>query len=138
VTADLGYDDPLESPPKGVRATLADALHERLDESVKVVAQADAVTPEKGHDLVMVMLDEVQPGTVMNSRHVKAQVVVAVARTTPGLADDDLEDRLGEVLDALDDIDWLTWTSAKRSTYLPEADAAGFPAFSIDCEIEAH
>lgn len=119
-----------------IRAAVAASLAEALPESVKVVAQADAVAPAVGHDLVMVMLDEVQPGTYSGRRTSKVQVVVAVAKTTPGIADDVLEDLLGEVLTALDEIGWVNWTSAKRATYQPDPDAAGFPAFTIDTTIE--
>jgi hypothetical protein len=139
MTADLGYDDPLTAPPTSVRQLLADALRERLVlDEVKVVDHADAVTPEKDRDLVMVLLDEVQPGRYSGARHLKARVVVATARTIPGQADDDIEARAAKVLDALDTVPWLMWTSAKRTTYQVQEDAPVFPAFSIDCEIEAH
>lgn len=121
-----------------VRDDLATALTAALDASVKVVAQADAATPEPGHDLVMVMLDEVTPSKWASARHTVVSVIVSVAKVTPGVADDALEAHLGAVLDALDDIAWANWTVAKRSLYAPTEDSAGFPAFTITIEIEVH
>lgn len=123
--------------PTSVRAMIAEALTEALDDSYKVVDHAKAVTPEKDHDLVMVLLDEVQPGRYSGRRHLKARVVVAVAVTAPGTADDAVEATCSTVLEALDTVAWLTWTSAKRTTYQVEEDAPSFPAYSIDVEIEA-
>lgn len=135
---DFGDDDPLASEPQGTRALLASLLVERLDTSVKVVESAEAITPEPGHDLVLIALDEVVPGKYNGSRRVTISVLVAVAKSAVGLADDALEDHLGNVLDALDEIAWLNWKSAKRSVYLPSEDSAGFPAFTIEIEIEVH
>ena len=135
---DFPDDDVQTVEELGARAQLKAALVDGLDESVKVVGHADAVSPEPGHDLVMVALDEVAPGTYSGSRTITITVWVAVAKTTPGAADDALEDRLGDVLDVLDEIAWLSWSSAKRAVYLPSEDAAGFPAFTITTTIEVH
>ncbi len=134
----FGQDDTESSPPKGARALLAQLLAEALDGSVRVVDRAEPLTPEKGHDLVLVALEEITPGRTSGSRTVKVQVLVATALVTPGTADDALEDRLGEVLDALDGIAWVNWKNAKRTLYTPSGTEAGFPAFNIDTEIEVH
>lgn len=119
-----------------VRNIVADALSEGLDATVTVVSHASGTQPTPGHHLVMVMLEEMTPSNYSGHFHAKVQVVLAVAATKPGDSDDALELHLGNVLGVLDETDWINWTSAKRSLYLPEPDSAGFPAFTIDLEIE--
>lgn len=119
----------------GPRQLLAEALADGLDESVKVVGAAENISPEKGHDVVIVSLDEVKPGVYNGSRLVTISVLCAVAMTTPGKADDALEELLADVLDVLDGVAWADWRTAKRSLYAPTDESAGFPAFSIDIEI---
>ena len=119
----------------GPRQLLADALADGLPESVKVVGAAENVSPEPGHDVVIVSLDEVKPGAYSGSRLVSINVIAAVAKTTPGAADDALEEHLANVLAVLDVVPWVDWRSAKRSLYAPSEDSAGFPAFSIEIEI---
>lgn len=131
-------DDPQTTEPQGARAQLAALLVDALDESVKVVGYAEAITPEPDHDVVVIALDEVTPSRYSGARTVRISLLVAVAKTGVGAADDALEVHLGAVLDALDEIAWVDWKSAKRSIYAPSEDSPGFPAFSIDIEIEVH
>lgn len=119
----------------GPRQLLAEALSDGLDESVKVVGAAENISPEPGHDVVIVSLDEVTPGVYSGSRMVKVGVLCAVSKTTPGAADDALEDLLADVLSILDGVAWVDWRSAKRSLYAPSEESSGFPAFSIEIEI---
>lgn len=142
--ADVVVDPPPDPPPgqaplaeDTVRAQLAAALVDALDPSVKVRASADGATPETDHDLVMVVLEKVSPGrTAGGTRTCSFQLLVSVALTKPGLADDALEDHLGAVLDALDDVAWITWQDATRSLYTPSVDGVGFPAFTITASVE--
>lgn len=135
MTVDFGIDT---DEPMGTRATLANLLTDALDVSVRVVESAQAVTPEIGHDLVLIALDEVKPSKYNGARTVTISVLCAVAKSAVGLADDALEEHLADVLDVLDDIGWVNWTSAKRAVYQPSEDSAGFPAFTITIEIEVH
>ena len=119
----------------GPRQLLADALADGLPESVKVVGAAENISPEPGHDVVIVSLDEVKPGAYSGSRLVSINVIAAVAKTTPGAADDALEEHLANVLAVLDEGASADWRSAKRPLYAPPEESSGCPAFSIEIEI---
>ena len=123
------------SEEQGARAQLADALADGLDVSIKVVDNASGAVPEVDHDVVLVALDEVKPGPVSGSRTVVCSVLCAVAKTKPGVADDALEDLLGQVLTVLDGVAWCDWRSAKRAAYKTSEDGPEYPAFTIEIEI---
>lgn len=99
--------------------------------AMRVVGFAEAVEPILDQPVVVVCLTNVdRPRYVDGTRGATFDIIVAVALTTPGTADDALEDALGDVLDALDVYPWGLWSGALRSTYLET-----YPSFTITLSI---
>lgn len=67
---------------------------------------------------VMVRLDEVTPTTERLARKYTAALVLITPRQAPGPADDELDALLEDVLYVVDNAPGLTWTDAKRGTFV--------------------
>lgn len=101
------------------RTDLFDYLEDAYaSDAVRVVPAPDGTDPEPTLDLVVVGLDAVEPGMVIGRMRAYGLVVILVSRlTTPGTADDALEDALETLLDHLDAYGFAEWTKAERGTY---------------------
>lgn len=82
-------------------------------------------------DTVMVRIDEVTPSQYPRAiRAYKFALLLIVPQTTPGTADDELDNFLEDVLTALDASTDLSWESAQRATYEEK-----FPAYEVTLSV---
>lgn len=102
----------------------------------------DGQDPEVGLSLVAIGSVAIQPGTVVSGGALvwSGQVILAGQLLEWSVTDDDgavsapaedaLEDELAQLLAFLDDVDWLLWSDATRSTW-----REAFPAYAVTVQI---
>lgn len=118
--------------PSDAREALAGLLSPAIAPA-RVVPYADDVAPEPEHPVAVCYVESVGPGSQQVTAALlwRMEVRLAVARTEPGRADDELDALLGTVLAALDGSDVFLWTVATRSVYLES-----FPCYVVSVEVQ--
>lgn len=82
--------------------------------------------------LVMVGTSSLAPHEVLGLRTYTLRVVLVEPSTDPGDADDALDSRLDVLLDVLDKLPLLAWSSAERATFTDT-----WPAYEVALSVTA-
>lgn len=100
---------------------------------IKLCAAPDGTDPEPSMDLVVVGQDAIRPGITSGDTLQRQLAVIVVSRlTTPGPADDALEDLAETVLGYLDGAPFALWHEAVRGVY-----RESFPCYTITLSQES-
>ena len=100
-----------------VRKQLADALTPHLP-GVRIIPNNRNVdVPDRKFCQITLMEIEWLQQAPIGRHRATFTVTVVTPLTTPQKAEDDLDTLVGELLHALDQIDWLDWETAKKVVY---------------------
>lgn len=115
---------------KAAREAVAGLL-EGID-GLRVVPHADDVTPEPGAAVALVWVDlfgaTAEQRSTLAALTYAVKIQLAVAKSEPGKADDDLDTLADAVRGVLDAHPTLLWQQARRGLYLDDR----FPSYVFD------
>lgn len=112
----------------GARADLAAALTEALPDTMQIVDDVrdlGVIDPEYTTVLQLLRL-RLEPASTIGAYWTDFALWVVSPEEDPQLVDDDLDDRLDQVIEALQPLTYLGWTAAERDMH-----PSGFHAYRI-------
>lgn len=100
-----------------IRKQLADALAPHLP-GVRIIPNNRNVdVPDRPFTQISLMEIDRLPEAPIGAHRATFTVTVVTALTTPQKAEDDLDALVGDLVYAIDQIDWLDWEVAKKVVY---------------------